>query len=121
MTMHVTRIVDRVLLNKEGSSRQAWHIVLEMPFHFPKFKPGDSVGIYPKNIEEEVYFLLHYFGLREDSPIVDKKGVVQAASTWLRERAEIGRVTSSLLKAVTQRSFSLSDRTRLSLPFAGRA
>ena len=111
---YVTRLVDRFLLNKSGASREAWHIVLEVPQGFPAFRPGDSIGIYPKNAASEVLPLLDYFNLQGDSSFVDKKGRVYPVSLWLSECAEIGRVTTSLLKAIVREAFSSVDRERLS-------
>lgn len=98
--LSVARIVDRYCLNKAGGSRETWHIVLEAEKEFPPFSPGDSVGIYPKNAEEEVKFLLQYFSLQGDELLTDKKGNQHPAYLWFRDHVEIGKVSSSLVQAV---------------------
>ena len=43
------KIKERSLLNKSGSTKQTYHIVLDIKGSGLSFKPGDSIAVIPQN------------------------------------------------------------------------
>ncbi len=104
-------IVDRFCLNQLQSSRETWHIVIDLLGDRLPFRPGDSVGIWPKNSSLSVRELLEYFHRTAESPITDPvTGVSLPLVTWLTEVVDLNRVSSKLINLLIQTASSQDDR-----------
>ncbi len=95
----ISKIKDRKLLNKEGSSKKTYHIILDIKDSDIKYEVGDSVAILPQNDPKIV-----------DLTITSMKGsnnlIIQDPKTnekinlfdFLQKKANITRASSKLLK-----------------------
>lgn len=93
------RIKDRYLLTKSGSSKQTYHVTLDIsgvPLHF---KPGDSIGIYAQNDPLLVDHLIQAMKAKPEDEITDpRSGVRMSIWHFLSYKANLSRLTSSFLK-----------------------
>ena len=114
-------VVDRYCLNKPGSSRETWHVVIQTAEKHLPFRPGDSIGIWPKNPEANVAKLLAYFRLDPLSTTTDPR-TKQAVpvSTFLSERVDLNRLSPRLVALLCQTAYSHEDRQRISAALAAQ-
>jgi len=95
-----SRVVDNRLLSGPGSAKETRHFVISTAGSGIKYKPGDSLGIYPTNAEADVEAILAR--LRSDGS----------------ERVQLPRSTDevSIREALTSK-LSLSQPTRKTVEF----
>ncbi len=67
------KIKERSLLNKAGSTKQTYHLVLDIKGSNLTFKPGDSIGVIPQNAPERVADALRTLNANPEDPIVDPR------------------------------------------------
>lgn len=91
--LHVA-IKERQLLNRPGSDKQTYHIVLEAPIDY---QVGDCIGIYPPNDPEDVSTLLKVINATGDEIIIDRDGNKHQLRQFLETKANLCRVSKKLL------------------------
>ncbi len=100
----IARIQNRSLLNGPGSSKQTYHIELNLgDAHLP-FQVGDSVGIFPTNPPTLVTSILKRLNINPRDEIFDSR--TQSALTieqFLSQRANIHRCSASFLRQLHDR------------------
>ncbi len=67
------KIKERSLLNKLGSTKQTYHIVLDIKGSGLSFKPGDSIAVIPQNDAVRVQEALRTLNANPEDPIVDPR------------------------------------------------
>ena len=87
-------ISHRVILNDTGSNKQTYHIEITSDDEVV-YEPGDALGIVPKNNQEDVQFILNYFGT-EAGKEISLKAEKATAEKWLFERNVKGLSKRSL-------------------------
>ena len=95
------RLIERILLNKEGSTRKTYHLTLDVTEAHFSYKPGDALAIFPENCPKQVEALLEAIGKTGTEEIVDprlKKRI--SLENFLKTRIHLNRVSSSLLEKV---------------------
>jgi sulfite reductase (NADPH) flavoprotein alpha-component len=111
-------IVDRYCLNKPPSSRETWHIVVDITGSHMPFHPGDSIGVWPKNPECVVRELLAYFHLHSDTSITDPRTKqVFPVFTYFQEVIDLNRVSPRLIQLLLHAAVSGEDRHGISTAF----
>lgn len=94
-------IKDRYPLTKESSTKQTWHVTLDLGINELEFHPGDSLGIYPQNDPILVDHLIEAMGANPQTLILHKRsGQEMSLQTFLSKYANLSRITSSFLKVV---------------------
>jgi len=110
------RIKERYPLSKEESSKQTWHVSLDLDGHPLEYLPGDSIGVLPKNDPILVDHLIEAMGGNPEAVIREKKtGEELSLKTFLTSHANLSRVTSSFLKLLDQQeeiSFLLAEENK---------
>jgi len=92
---------NRYPLTQESSTKEIWHITLNMPEGSLEYHPGDSVGIYAQNDPALVAHLIDAMQARHEDPIVHKRsGKSMTLSQFLTHHANLSRLSSSFLKLV---------------------
>jgi sulfite reductase (NADPH) flavoprotein alpha-component len=104
-------IVDRYCLNKPSSSRETWHIVIDITGSHVPFRPGDSIGVWPKNPSQTVSELVAYFHLHPATPITDPRTKqILPLFTYLEDVVDLNRVSSRLVDLLQETATSHEDR-----------
>lgn len=94
-------IKERYPLTKEGSTKQTWHITLDLGGIDLAFEPGDSVGIYAQNDPTLVSHLIDAIGYPPDQLVTDKRsGDSVPLEQFLKEKANLNQLTSKFLKLI---------------------
>ncbi|WP_310555929.1 flavodoxin domain-containing protein [Flavobacterium sp.] len=77
-------ISHKVILNDKGSNKETYHIEITSEDEII-YEPGDALGVIPKNTQEDIAFILNYFGTdaTQEITIKDQK---ETAEKWLSER-----------------------------------
>ena len=68
---YLGKISHKVVLNDTGSNKETYHIEIESDDEI-SYEPGDALGVFPKNKEEEIKAIATYFGEENYSILVDK-------------------------------------------------
>ena len=64
-------ISHKVVLNDKGSNKETYHIEIESEDEI-SYEPGDALGVFPKNKEEETKAIATYFGEENHAVFTDK-------------------------------------------------
>ena len=83
-----SKLTNRTLLNKEGSSKATYHVTLDIEGSNITYSPGDAVCILPMNNPEEVDLILQNLNLLEESELREH----------LLKKTNLNRVTAPLYK-----------------------
>lgn len=65
-------ILERIVLNGTGSIKETLHLELSLEGSGLAYEPGDSLGIYPENRDEDVEAVLAAAGLKANEKLGDK-------------------------------------------------
>jgi sulfite reductase (NADPH) flavoprotein alpha-component len=107
-------IVDRYCLNKPGSSRETWHIVIDTCGTHVPFRPGDSIGVWPKNPQSVIRQLIAYFHLHPEETIVDPRTKESCSVfSFLEERVDLNRLSPRLIQRSSEAAISHEDRRKI--------
>ncbi len=92
-------IKERFALTSSGSTKQTFHISLDLSHAPIQFKVGDSIGIYAQNDPHLVQHLIEAMKATGDEQINDPRSN-KPISLWefLSYKANLSRLTSSFLK-----------------------
>lgn len=85
-------------LNKAGSSKETWHVVLGIEGSRLCYRPGDSVAICPQNDPKIVRQIIDRIGATGSEIIVDQKsGTRFSLQHWLLHRCNLTSFSHKLL------------------------
>jgi sulfite reductase (NADPH) flavoprotein alpha-component len=111
--VHVT-IKERKRLTKSGSSKETFHITLNLADADVHFEPGDSIGIYGKNDPLLVDHLLQAIGASGNEVIHHtRSGKQLSVREFFSTHANLSRVTSSFLKLLYDHEKSHDRKNQL--------
>lgn len=68
---YLGKISHKVVLNDIGSNKETYHIEIESDDEI-QYEPGDALGVFPKNKEEEIQTIAMYFGEENYLILADK-------------------------------------------------
>lgn len=92
-------IKERYALTKAGSTKQVYHISLDLKNAPLQFSVGDSLGIFPKNDPIHVEDLITAVRVDGDESILDpRSGDTITLRDFLSNKANLSRIPSSFLK-----------------------
>lgn len=99
------QIKERSALTKKGSTKETYHISLDLKDADLSFSPGDSIGVYGQNDPEYVEALLRALKANGDESILDaRSGQSLSLKDFLQSKANVARTNSSLLKALSEKN-----------------
>lgn len=94
-------IKKRYPLTKESSTKQTWHVILDLSGTKLDYHPGDSIGIYAQNDPLLVEHLIEALQEKPETEIVHKRsGNKMPLVTFLTHHANLARITSSFLRLI---------------------
>ena len=94
-----SKITERSLLNKEGSTKKTYHITLDLSGSNISYKVGDAVGIFPENPPDIVDKLLSAMGKTGTEQVTDpRSGAIMSFEYFLKTKVNCLRLTTPLLK-----------------------
>ncbi len=95
------RIKERYPLTKAGSTKQTWHISLDIAGLPLEYHPGDSVGIYAQNDPTLVEHLMEAMQADPKALITHKRSGEQLTLIqFLTHHANLARIGSSFLRLI---------------------
>lgn len=60
------KLLERKLISNKDSYKEAYHLVFESNSGSCQYLPGDSLGIWPKNNQNEIEFIINHLKLNKD-------------------------------------------------------
>ncbi len=94
---YLGKISHKVVLNDTGSSKETYHIEIESDDEI-SYEPGDALGVFPKNKEEEIQAIATYFG-EENYAILTDKNVRGLSKKSLETFSKLFKIEISEAKA----------------------
>lgn len=94
-------VAKRYSLTKNGSTKQTFHVTLNIKHSGITFRVGDSLGIYPQNDPILVQHLIDAMKASGDESIIEPRTKkTTTLRTFLTHKANLARLTSPFLKLV---------------------
>lgn len=91
------KVKESYLLNKEGSTKRTYHVVLDLSGSSIAFSPGDAIGIFPQNSQEEIEEIITLLGAQGDERVIPKRKEVELSFyDFLLKEANLSRTPSSI-------------------------
>ncbi|MBX9743709.1 MAG: hypothetical protein K2X08_00690 [Chlamydiales bacterium] len=106
---YIARIKDRYLLTKGGSSKETYHIELDLPCGELPFQVGDSLAVLPENnlqLIEQILQLTSYSG--DESVLDPKLKTPLSLQTFLQKKANLSKVHPRFLSLLHKNGTSLN-------------
>ncbi len=102
-----SRIVDRYLLTKDGSTKKTYHLALSLDGSQISYQPGDSLAILPQNDPDDVDFFLKGVRCTGEEEIFDHRSKnTFSLRSYLLCKANLHRANHSFLRMLHERSSS---------------
>ncbi|MCF7806132.1 MAG: sulfite reductase [Simkaniaceae bacterium] len=98
----ISKLLERKLLNLEGSSKKTYHISLACHPELT-FQPGDSIAVFPHYKKEQITPLLD---LLNTNGLFSYRGEIHPLSFILAQKANIDSFTNKLLRAIATHDIS---------------
>ncbi len=110
----IGHVEDRYILNKPGSTKETWHLVLNVAGSDFDFKIGDSVGVLPKNSPGLVHSVLKKLQVDPDEHFRDpRSGIEASAEDLLRKHYSLVPLSKKTFDLILEYS-SHSQKEELS-------
>ena len=95
----ISKIKERKLLTKPGSTKETYHISLDLKDSDIHFKPGDSIAVFAQNDPLLVQHIIEAMHAKGEEPIVETRSSQKMTLRhFLTHKANLSRLTSSFLK-----------------------
>ncbi|HEY2810049.1 MAG TPA: sulfite reductase [Rhabdochlamydiaceae bacterium] len=110
----IARIKERYLLTGAQSSKQVYHVVLDLEESPLAFQVGDSIGIFPQNDPQDVERIIAKLNASAEHSIIDPR-TQESLALWdfISYKANLARLTSSFLKLFHEKSLAANDPSPL--------
>src|SRR3990172_5331578 len=93
-------VKERYSLTRSGSTKESFHVVLDLKDSGMEFKVGDAIGILAENDPSLVERILKALQVPGNTPIVDPRSKQEMPlGQFLLRRVNLSRLTISLLGA----------------------
>ena len=100
-------IVEDILLNGEGATKETRHFVLELPPKGLEYKVGDALGVIPENQQSTVDALIEVAGWNSDEIVNSHKGERKLVDA-LKKDVEIHRLNKKFVNSIQDKISSQS-------------
>lgn len=110
--LYHSRIKDRILLNKKGSIKETYQVILDIKGALLSYKPGDSLAVMPEN---DPYLVDLAIKNMHSSPheLIKYKASTFSLKDLLTKKLNITQITLKFLKLLFEKSTDLHKRTAL--------
>lgn len=109
-------IKERYALTHPSSTKQVYHVSLDLQNAPLPFKVGDSIGIFPQNDPQEIKQLLTALQCQGDENIMDpRSNEPMSFAHFLTHKANLSRLTSGMISLVFQQSALLLPENKADL------
>ncbi len=112
-TPFLCKLLTRYPLNTASSSRQTWHVVLDLQDSQILYEPGDSIAVLPQNDPQRVQGIIRALHATGNEPVTTSTGQIFSLEHFLLYKANIATATKKLLSACNVSFDSESDTTAL--------
>lgn len=97
-------IKERFLLNRPGSGKQTYHVVIDLGEAEFSYQIGDSVGVLPRNQRSVVDRTLQSLGVSGQEVVTDsREGRLLPFKEHLEKNFDLARVSTALLQLLFER------------------
>lgn len=93
-----SELLEKVLLNGEGSAKETWHYELSLEGSGLSYEPGDALAVVPVNAPDMVESVLKAAKLKGTEEVELKGGEKKILADALREDLEITVISKTILK-----------------------
>ena len=107
-------VTENRLLSRPGSGKETRHIVVSIASSGLRFKPGDSLGVFPAHRPKDVEAILEQMGASGEEPVRPPKadGPLPFREA-LRSKLELSKPTRRLAETLWARATDPAEKARL--------
>ena len=99
----MAKINQKRKLARDGSTKQTYHLELDIKSSGIKYKPGDSIGVLPQNDMTLVHQYLEVLNASGKELIIDSRsGSTFSVQDFLSHKANLARLPSSFIKTILE-------------------
>lgn len=107
------KLLERQLLNETGSTKQTYHLKLDLTHSRIAYKPGDAIGVYPSNPNLLVENILDAMKTTGKETVTDPRtSTVCSFKHFLLTKANLIRITLPMLKQFPDLAFLTHDSAK---------
>ncbi|MFC7336563.1 sulfite reductase flavoprotein subunit alpha [Haloferula chungangensis] len=97
-----SELLDKVVLNGEGSAKETWHYELSLEGSGLSYEPGDALAVIALNAPDMVEGVLKAAKLKGSEEVTLKGGSPKILADVLREDLEITTISKAVLKKLNE-------------------
>jgi sulfite reductase (NADPH) flavoprotein alpha-component len=97
-----SELLDKVLLNGEGTAKETWHYELSLEGSGMSYEPGDALAVVALNAPDMVEGVLKAAKLKGTEEVTVKGGSPKLLADALREDLEITTISKAVLKKLNE-------------------
>lgn len=95
----IAKVKEKIILTGSNSTKETYHISLDIEDTQLEFHPGDSIAVFPQNDPKFVTQLLSLLGCPPEEKLIDpRSGLEMSAFSYFSSKINLAKVSSSLLK-----------------------
>jgi sulfite reductase (NADPH) flavoprotein alpha-component len=106
----VARIVN---LNGEGSAKRTSHVEISLAGSGLSYRPGDALGVWPKNCDELVRAVAAAAGIDREAPVTTTSGETLTALDALTRRCDLKTASEELVELIIRSTRDAAAANRL--------
>lgn len=111
----IAPIKERYRLNHPDSSKETFHVVLDLQDSSIEYEVGDCIGVYPSNPETIVLRILGALNASSKELVKDRDGQEHSFKNYLKHQANINRLTKKFILFAKERVDDSATKTRLEI------
>lgn len=94
-----SKVIKRYRLNKAGSTKETWHIVLDLKGSSISYRPGDSIAIFPENHPSLVEAILQSQSFDRHAQVLCTRSNQEFhLAEWLLKKVNLSKPTTKLVE-----------------------
>lgn len=104
LSPYAAKLLSRHRLNKTGSTKETWHVVLDISGSDISYRPGDSMGVLPENDPPMCQAILKLCGFSPDEEVQDPRTQeTYRIEDYLQKKANLSTPTRKLVQELVVR------------------
>ena len=113
--LYKAKIISRHQLNKKGSIKNTYHLVIDIEGSEMRYSPGDCLGVMPENDKKIVSLCIkHMQGNENDTICIKKNDQSLSLIDYLTKKANITKVTPKLLHLLMNKASNGDKKNNIS-------
>lgn len=111
----IAKIKEKAILTGQSSTKETYHISLDIEDTHLHFCPGDSLAIFPENDPRFVLQILSHLNYEPEKKLIDPRSMIEmSAYSYFSSKINLSKVNTSLLKHMIELPIDSQKKSHLS-------